>query len=521
MLYYPRTMSFLFRSSLLLAFFFGLEKILGFARQVLIARRFGLSAELDAFYAANNLPDLLFALISGGALAVAFIPVLSEYLQTKGRPESWVLFSRIANLIFLVTAGLSILVAIFARQIVTSPFGIVPGFSPEQQALVTELMRLNLVATLIFSVSGLVMAGLQANQHFLLPAIAPSMYDIGMLFGVLVLAPEQGLQLGPVTIPAFGLGVYGLVYGVILGSLLFLGVQIPGLIKFGFRWSPTIRLRDTGVQQVLGLMGPRIITVFFIQLVFIAQDNLASRVGEGAVVSLVYGWLFMQVPETLIGTAIATALLPTLSEQIVHREIAQFRETINKTLRILLALTIPTTALLVIVIPPVVGVLGFDQAGTELVVWTSRMYMLGLMGHSLLEVAARSFYANQDARTPLIGAGLALIVFLLLGILLFRPLGAPGIALSNSIAFTLEAFFLLYLINRRFPGTLVLGNALVRISLAAACGAVVAFLVVAATPVLGTSPIIQLVTSAAALGLGILAVLPWIWKQELRVFIRL
>lgn len=514
-------MSFLFRSSLLLAFFFGLEKILGFARQVLIAQRFGLSAELDAFYAANNLPDLIFALISGGALAVAFIPVLSEYLQTKGRPESWVLFSRIANLVFLVTAGLSILIAVFARQIITSPFGIAPGFSPEQQALVTELMRLNLVATIIFSLSGLVMAGLQANQHFLLPAIAPSMYDIGMLFGVLVLAPEQGMRLGPVTLPAFGLGVHGLVYGVILGSLLFLGIQIPGLIKYGFRWSPTIHLRDAGVQQVLAMMGPRVATVFFIQLIFIAQDNLASRVGEGAVVSLVYGWLFMQVPETLIGTAIATALLPTLSEMVVRRETARFIETINKALRILLALTIPTTALLVIVIPPVVGILGFDQAGTEMVIWTSRMYMLGLMGHSLLEVASRAFYANQNARIPLMGAGFALVLFLILGILLFNPLGAPGIALSNSIAFTLEAFFLLYLLNRRYPGTLALWQALPRIGLAAACGAVVSYLVLAAAPLLGTSLLYQLVTSAAALGLGVLVVVPWIWNQELRAFIRL
>ena len=273
-------MSRLARSTLIVAVFFGLEKLLGFARQALVARTFGLSPELDAFNAANNLPDLIFALISGGALAVAFIPVLSQYLEERGRPAAWDLFSRIANLVFLVTAGLSILVALFADQLVGWRLGIAPGFSTGQQELVASLMRLNLVATLLFSLGGLVIAGLQANQHFLLPAIAPSMYDIGTLFGVLILAPEQGYQIGPITLPAFGFGVYGLVYGVILGAALFVLVQVPGLFRYQFHWSPRINLRHPGVRQVLSLLGPRLVTVFFIQLTFIAQDNIASRLAD-------------------------------------------------------------------------------------------------------------------------------------------------------------------------------------------------------------------------------------------------
>ena len=118
-------------------------------------------------------------------------------------------------------------------------------------------MRLNLFATLLFSLSGLVMAGLQANQHFWLPALAPSMYDLGTMFGVVILAPERGYQLGPITLPAFGLGVYGLVYGVILGAALFLLIQLPGLVRYNFRWKPVIGLNHPGVRQVLGLLGPR------------------------------------------------------------------------------------------------------------------------------------------------------------------------------------------------------------------------------------------------------------------------
>ena len=208
--------------TLLLAFFFMLDKALAILRQVLIARQFGLSPELDAFNVANNVPDLLFALISGGALAMAFIPVLSEVLTKDGRDSAWLLFSRIANLAFIVTSALAIIVAIFAAPMVRNQIGIAPGFTSTQQDLVIRLMRMNLVATIIFSISGLVMAGLQANQHFLLPAMAPLFYNIGQIFGVVILSPAKGYTIGSITLPAFNLGVTGLVYGVIIGAVLHL-----------------------------------------------------------------------------------------------------------------------------------------------------------------------------------------------------------------------------------------------------------------------------------------------------------
>ncbi|MFC2025833.1 murein biosynthesis integral membrane protein MurJ, partial [Chloroflexota bacterium] len=254
------------RASLIIALFFGVDKVLGFIRQVLVAREFGLTYEIDVFNAANNIPDLLSALISGGALGVALIPVLTEYLDKRGRPASWELFSRIVNLAFIVTAALSTLIALFATPLVH--YVIAPGFPLEQQALTVELMRLDLFAIMIFSISGLVMAGLQANQHFLLPAMAPALYNLGLIFGVAILAPTEGLTIGPITLPALDMGVFGLVFGVIIGALMHLGIQIPGLIHFQFRWTPKINLRNPGVVQVLHLLGPRILTMFFLQLFF-------------------------------------------------------------------------------------------------------------------------------------------------------------------------------------------------------------------------------------------------------------
>jgi putative peptidoglycan lipid II flippase len=506
-------MSHIARSTLIVALLFGLEKLLGFARQVIIARQFGLSPELDAFNAANNIPDLLFVLISGGALAVAVIPVLSETLSKDGRPALWDLFSRVANFVFLVTAGLSVIVAIFAEPLVSWRWGIAPGFNPEQQALVADLMRLDLLATLLLSLSGLAIAGLQSNQHFALPALAPAMYDIGTLFGVIILAPQTGYQIGPISLPAYGLGIYGLVYGTILGAALFLGIQIPGLIYYKFRWTPRINLQDPRLRQVLSLMGPRVLTVFFIQLIFLAQDNIASRLASGSITSLVYGWLFMQVPETIIGTAIGTVLLPTLSEQIARHKMDQFRTTMNQTLRVMLALTIPSAVLLSLVIRPVVGILGIDSAGIDLVTWVARMFLVGLVGHSLLEIAARSFYAQQDAITPLKTAGLNIVLVVILAIILGYRFGAPGIALANSLAFTVQALLLLYLLNRRFGGLLKVSRTLLRVIPATAAAGLLVYAMM-------LLPFPQLILAVLSLAVGGLIVLPFIWP-ELKVLINL
>jgi putative peptidoglycan lipid II flippase len=509
-------MSHIARSALIIALFIGLEKLLGFARQLLIARQFGLSEALDAYNAANNLPDLIFALISGGALAIAFIPVLSQYLEEKGRPAMWDLFSRIANLVFLVTAGLSALIAIFATQLVSGNLGIAPGFDASQQSLVVDLMRLNLIATMLFSISGLVIAGLQANQHFLLPALARSMYDVGTLVGVLILAPSTGYQIGPITLPAMGMGVYGLAYGTVLGAMLFLLIQIPGLIRYKFRWVPKINLRNPGVQQVLRVMIPRVGSVFFIYLVLIyIPDNIASRLPSGSITAMVYGWLIMQVPETLIGTAIGTAMLPSLSEQITRHERDIFTSLINRSLRVLLALTIPASILIALVIRPLVDLFGFDAYGTELVIWTARAFLLGLAGHSLLEVAVRGYYAQQDAVTPLWASALMAATFIILAIVFSRSIGASGIALANALAFTGEALLLLYLLNRRFSGLLRLRKTLLRATLASLVAGLLVYLLLSLN-----IPIPSLLQAVGALGLGGLVVLPFIWP-EIKLLLKL
>jgi len=432
------------RAAILVAVSFGINKLVAILRQLIIARQFGLSSELDVFNVANNIPDLLYALISGGALAVAIIPVMTEVMNKKDREAAWYVFSQVANIAFLTTLILSLLVAIFAWPLVQHPLGIAPGFDLDQQSLVVRLMRLDLIGTIIFSMAGLLIAGLQANQHFLLPAIGPILYNFGQIFGALVLSPREGYAIGGITLPAYGLGIDGLVYGVLLGSLLYFIIQIPGLFKYKFKWSPGLNFSDPHVRKILVMLGPRLVSMLFYQLTFIARDNLASRLPLGSVTALTYGWMILQVPETLIGTAIGTALLPTLSEQIAKNEKAAFTRTIQNVSRILIALAIPSAIVLSAVLQPFLSfAFGFDAAGTQLMVSTTRTFLIGLLGHVFIELGARIFFAQQNASIPLVGSFINLVFFVAAGMLFDNILGAPGIALADAIAFSGQAIFLI------------------------------------------------------------------------------
>src|SRR5215216_1792696 len=491
-------LSFLARTSLLIAFFFFIDKVLAFVRVGIISRQYAGSVELlDTFNAANNLPDVLFALISGGALAMAFIPLMSEYLTTKGRAAAWDLFSRVANLAFLVTGSIAIIISIFAETIVNAQIGIAPGFGADQRQLLADLMRLNLIGTIIFSISGLIMASLQANQHFLLPALAPSMYNVGQIFGAVVFVPRYG--------------IHGLVYGVILGAAFHLLVQVPALFKYGFKWTPALDLRDSGLIQALKLLGPRLLTMGGIQAIVILRDRLASFLHqEGAVTALARGWQIMQIPETLLGTAIATAMLPTLAEFASRGDWTEFRSAIERALRVLIALTIPVAAILAAGVNPLVrAVFGFDPAISTLITWTTRAYLLTLTGFSIQEIAARSFYARKEPMFPLYAVLIRLTIFILIGIAgitFFRTIGAPVIAFAE-IALLVESIVLFNWLSNRLHEPLHVWGAVGKGLVAALLGGVTAYVLAVFVP--GSA----VLTALLGMVIGGLVALPFIWSE--------
>jgi len=421
-------------SALIVGTGFLISKITGILDDLILARTIGPGPELDAYYAAFGLPDLLFTLIAGGALASAFIPVFTGFLTREDRSGAWQLFSAVVNTAFIAAAVGSAILIIFAPWIVSATVG--RGFAPEYQQLCANLMRVIAIGTLVFAISGVVMSALQANQHFFLPALAPIMYNLGILAGVIFLAPT--------------LGVWGAAIGVLIGSVLHLLIQVPGLIKYKARWTAWLGWRDAQLRRVVRLMIPRIIGLGAVQLAGVITISLASTLASGSVTALNYGWRVMQLPETLIATAIATAAFPTLSEFAARGQIPQLRGTLRTTLLVILALTIPATIGLLLWGQWMVQVLyGTAPETTLLITWAVQGYALGLIGHSMLEVTARTFYAQQDTWTPLYAAIGAMGVAIAASFALRPALGVGGLALANAIGVTVEVITLLLILRRR------------------------------------------------------------------------
>jgi len=436
-------------SALIVSAGFAAAKFAGVVDDFIVARVFGAGRELDAYYAAFGMPDLLFTLIAGGALASAFIPVFTGYLATGDREGAWKLASSVVNVAFLVTLVAAAIVALIAPWLVRR--FLTPGFAPEQQVLTAGLMRLILISTAIFSVSGLVMSALQANQHFLLPALAPVMYNLGIIGGALFLTQPAILTFWRVSIPlrpVWPMGVYGLAVGVMIGAVMHLLIQVPGLIHFGARWSPSFSLADPGLRRVLVLLGPRILGLGVVQLSALITTNLASRLGAGSVTGLALAWRLMQMPETIIATAIGTAVFPTLSALAAQHQRAELRATMRKALGIIVLLCVPSAVALIVLGRPLAG-LFFGRGNADVVAYALQFYALGLVGHSALEVAARTFYAQQDTRTPLAVAAGAMVIAVTASLLLMRPLSYGGLALGNAIGFTVESGVLVWLMERR------------------------------------------------------------------------
>ncbi|MCO6450997.1 MAG: murein biosynthesis integral membrane protein MurJ [Caldilineales bacterium] len=425
-------------NTLLVGGAFLLAAAAGFLRNIVITRYFTIGPELDAYYAAFKLPDLLFAVVAGGALATAFIPVFADFLAEEDRQGAWRLASAITNLVVLIVAAFAALAALSAPWLVRVL--IAPGFDPALQAETAALMRLVLISTILFGISSVESSVLQAFKHFLLPALAAVVYPLGIAMGALWLAPTMGVK--------------GLAIGAVVGSVLHLAIKIPGLIHFGFRWYPVLDLRGEAVHRVFVLMGPRVLDLAVFQLTLILTTNLASRLGGGSVSALEWGWDVMQLPETLIGTAFGLVAFPTMAELAAKHDIGGLRITLGETLRAVIALTVPASLGLIILGPLALEFLyqrgSFDADAIQAIVVALSFFAVGLVGHSCLELVARAFFAQKDTLTPLYLAAASGAMSIGLGIVLMRILGHGGLALANSIAVSLEVLGLMAILRKRW-----------------------------------------------------------------------
>lgn len=439
------------RSTITVMIAFALAKVISLGQTVIIANVFGVSRQWDTFVSANSIPELIFTLIAGGALAHAFIPIFSGFLARNDLEGAWKTTSHVINTIFIATLAVSILVFLIAPWLVANV--VAPGFDEAGREQTVELMRILLVSTLIFSVSGISMGILQSHKHFLLPALAPIMFDLGVLFGA-------GFLIKP-------FGVHGIAYGAVLGAALHFGIQLPGLIYYRMRWWPQLGFKDPLLWRVIRLMLPRVAGLGVFSLNFLVMNNIASRLGEGSVSALSWGWRLMQIPETLIGTAMGTVIFPTLATMSQLGDQDGKREAMSGALRFIFIATIPSAVALIVAGQPLISLLergAFDASASALVYSTLRFFALGLVVHSALEVVARSFYADQDTLTPLWAALGGAGINLLMSLTLSNLIGVGGLALANSIGTGFEVIVLLWILRRRWHGANenVLGRAVMK-----------------------------------------------------------
>ncbi len=433
-------------------------QLAGLARSILVARAFGASPELDAFLAANRVSETLFLLVAGGALGSAFIPTFTGFLAKDEKDSAWRLAASIANAVTLTLSLLAVSAAVFAPQIVR--YLLAPGFSndPHLFALTVSLLRIQLISAVLFGLGGLVVGILNAHQIFLIPALTPAMYQLGIIFGALVLAPSMG--------------IYGLAWGVVIGAVLYLFLQIPSLLKvtphplplsrWERGWGEGLGLDNPAVRQVLTLMGPRLLGVAVVQLNFWVNTWLASQMSAGSVTGLYYGFSLMLMAQAAIAQSVAIAAMPTFSTQHALGQTDEMRASLAASLRGVILLALPASLGLILLREPLVGLLyqrgQFDERALQLVAWPLLWYAAGLVGHSIMEVLTRAFYAQHDTKTPVLIGTAAMILNVVFSFAFskwFEQIGwmpHGGLALANSLATALEAATLFIVMRVRLKG---------------------------------------------------------------------
>lgn len=422
-------------------------QIMGLVSKILIADAFS-AAQRDAFFSANRVSETLFTLIAAGALGSAFLPTFTGLLVRNERSSAWKLASSLINLVTLILSIAALLSSIFAPQIVR--YLLAPGLlrDPQIFALTVDLLRIQSIAAVLFGIGGLVIGILNAHQIFFVPQITAAMYQIGQIFGILVLARWMG--------------IYGLAWGVVIGSALFVAVQLPSLFKLHGEFSLSFGLGNTDVLKVIQLMGPRVFGAAIVQLNFWVNNNLASKMGEGNIQGLSFAFALMVMAQAAIAQSVAIAAMPTFSAQHALGKLDELRLSLASALRGMFLLALPASVGLILLAHPIISFLfergKFDATNTQITAWALMWYAAGLVGHSIMEVLTRAFYAQQDTRTPVIIGTVAMGLNVLFSILFSRwfaqigwlPLG--GLALANSLATALEATALFMFIRKRLNG---------------------------------------------------------------------
>lgn len=417
-----------------------LSRVLGFVRDMVVARAFGASHVADAFYVAYRIPSLLRELFAEGSMSAAFVPVFTQTLATQPREEARRLARAAFSLILVVVAAVTVLGMVLAPWIVAL---IAPGFGDDlgKVELTTDLTRIMFPYLLWISVAALAMGVLNSLRAFAAPALSPALFNLAIIASVLVLAPFLDQP------------VMAVAWGVCIGGFAQVIVQIPSLRRlgmgFGWLWQPD----HPGLKRMGVLLVPTLVGLSVSQVNIFINTLLASFLARGSVTYLYYAMRLVQFPLGVFGVALSSALLPTLSTHAAKQDLPALRETLSFGLRLILFITIPAMVGLIALRTPIIHVLfehgrfvADDTAGTAAALLG---YTVGLWAFAGVRVVVPVFYARQDTRTPVVVAALSVLANIGFSLVLMGPLAHAGLALATAIASALNFTALLVVLRRR------------------------------------------------------------------------
>lgn len=445
------------------------SRILGFLRDMLMARLFGATMFADAFLVAFRIPNLLRRLFGEGALNSSFVPVFIK-ARKESEEKAQVFTSNTFNILaltLLVVTALGILLADPLVRLMTFTFG-----TPQDNGkleLAIQLTRIMFPYVFFICLAALCMGFLNSCRHFFIPALSPVMLNLSMILL---------LGLGPLLMKGRNLDLHawarGLSWAVVLGGLLQFAIHLPPMFRRGFKFRGILNFRDSGVHQVLALMGPAAIGMAVAQINILVDTMLAWLLGDGAVSALYYSNRLMQLPLAVFGIAIATAFMPTFSTHAAEGKVRELAESLTYALRTVMFITLPATAGLMVAGKPIIAFLfqrgKFDLVATE---WTTQAllcYSLGLFFFAGTNITVKAFYSMEEAKAPVKIGSICMLTNVVLNLVLMRFMGHSGLALATSISGMLNLYLLLRALSALIGGFGQGGNLAAALRLTGATG---------------------------------------------------
>jgi putative peptidoglycan lipid II flippase len=414
------------------------SRLLGYVRTAVISTQFGASPELDAYFAAFRIPDAIFQLVAAGAIASALIPVLAEMLVAGEESRAWRLVSTVTNLMLvalLVLAGAFFLLAPLLMPAIT------PGFDTAQLDQTVRLTRIMLLSPILLALGAVATSALNALGRFAVSAVAPILYNVGIIAGAIVLAPTFGVD--------------GLAIGVVAGAAANVGIQAAALLRGRFTYHPRLELGDPAARTVLLLIAPRAFGLAAVQITFLVNNGFASGLGEGAITVYNVAFTMLQIPIGIIGVPLSIVLLPAMSHALASGARTRFADLSVRSLRLVGFVMVPVTALTMVVSTQAVAILflqgRFEPSAAAATGELLVVFAVGLAAHAMVAILAPAFYAGRDTVTPVVAAVVAVAVNVAVAVALVGPYGLRGLAAAITAGAWVEALLLLVLLGRRFP----------------------------------------------------------------------